>query len=135
MYTKKAFLLIAVLLTLGLVACASGPEQAAKEFIEASMGGDGATALQLTCDQYKEQVQMSGFLTAGLGMLVGVDPQSAEADLSDLNFETVSESGDTATVNVNGEVMMSFLGAAMPQVIDSNLTMVKEDGEWKYCGG
>lgn len=135
MYARKALLLIVVLLTLGLAACAGGPEQAAKEFIEASMGGDGATALQLTCDQYKEQVQMSGMLSAGLGMLVGIDPQSAEVDLSDLNFETVSESGDTATVNVNGEVMMSLFGAAMPQAIDTNITMVKEDGDWKYCGG
>lgn len=135
MNARKAIVLIAALLTLVLTACSSGPEQAAKEFIQASMGGDGAVALQLTCNQYKEQVQMSGMLSAGVGMLVGIDPQSAEVDLSDLNFETVSESGDTATVSVNGEAMMSILGAAMPQVIDINLTMVKEDGDWKYCGG
>jgi hypothetical protein len=70
-----------------------------------------------------------------LGLFTGIDPQTAEVDLSDLSFETVSESGDTATVHVNGEIMMSLLGAAMPQAIDANIIMVKEDGEWKYCGG
>ena len=118
-----------------LTPCSCGPEEAEKEFIQASIGGDGSAALQLTCDQYKEQVLMSGILLAGVDMLVGIDPQNAEVDVSDLNFETVSESDDTATVNINGEAIMSIPGADMPQVIDVKLTVVKEDGDWKYCGG
>lgn len=135
MIVKKVLLLTAVTATFLLTACAGGPEKAAKDFLEASASGDGATALQLTCGQFRDQVQMSGFLAAGMGMFLGVDPQSAKVDLSDLKFETVSESSDAATVNVSGEIMLSFLGAAMPQVIDANLNMIKEDGDWKYCGG
>lgn len=133
MFTRKSPLLIVVMAIL-LTACTGGPEMAAREFVEASMTGDGAAALNLTCDQYKEQVQMVGFLAAGIGMLAGIDPQDAEADLSDLDFETVSEDGNMATVNVSGEIMLSLLGAAMPQMVDANIVMIMEDGEWRFCG-
>lgn len=111
-----------------------GPARAAKEWVTAVATSDGATALSLTCDSYQDQVQMSGFLTAGLGMLFGVDTQSTEADLSSLEFNTINQAGDTATVQVQGELVLSLLGAAMPQQLDTNMTMVREDGEWKYCG-
>ena len=135
MKTLKLCFLTCLLVAM-LTACSGdSPSNTAKEWLKASAGADGATALKLTCQQYKADVQMSGFLTAGLGMLVGVDTQSAEVDISDLAFQTTSESGDTATVHVEGEMIISLLGAAMPQQLNMDLDMVKEDGDWKVSGG
>jgi hypothetical protein len=75
-----------------------------------------------------------GFLAAGLGLLVGIDTQNAEVDISDLKFTTTSESGDQAVVHVEGEMIIGLLGAAMPQYYDADLLMVKEGGSWKVCG-
>ena len=127
-----ALLAVMIILTRGRFS--NGPAQAASEWVNAVASSDGATALRLTCDAYQDQVQVSGFLTAGLGMLFGVDTQSAEADLSDLEFSTINQTGDTATVEVQGELILGLLGAAIPQQLDMNLSMVREDGDWKYCG-
>ena len=32
-------------------------------------------------------------------------------------------------------MIVSLLGAAMPQYVDSDLWLVKEDGDWVVCGG
>lgn len=127
-----ALFAMAILFLTGRIA--NGPARAAEDWVTAVATSDGATALGLTCDLYRDQVQMSGFLAAGLGLLFGVDTDGSEADLSDLEFNTVRQSGDTATVDVQGELMLSLLGAAMPQQLDMSMTMVREDGQWKYCG-
>lgn len=135
-FNKVFFLVISFTsLTLVLAACSgSGPSNAAKEWIEASVEGDGTTALKLTCEQYKSNVQTSGFLSAGLGLMFNIDMQDTAVDLSDLEFKVVEESGDAATVHVEGEMIVSLLGAAMPQQLDMDIKMVKEDGDWKFCG-
>jgi len=133
----KAFrlvLLAGLVLTLVTACGGGGPVGVAKEWVKASAGSDGATALKLTCWQYREEVQMGGFMTAAFGLLVGIDTEGAKVDLSDLKFSTTSQSGDTATVHVSGEIIVSLLGAAMPQELDMNLRMVKEDGAWRVCG-
>ncbi|HFQ92468.1 MAG TPA: DUF4878 domain-containing protein [Anaerolineae bacterium] len=121
-----------------LSACSgNAPAKAAREWLTALNTGDGVTALKLTCRQYQEEVQNTSLLTAGIGMLgsmAGVDAQSAEVDLSDVKFETVSKNGDTAVVQVKGEMIVGLMGAAIPQQINMSFTMVKEDGDWKWCG-
>lgn len=134
MRALRLVLLAGLVLTLVTACGGGGPAGVAKQWVQASAGADGATALKLTCREYREQVQMGGFMTAALGLLVGIDTEGAKADLSDLKFSTTSQSGDTATVHVSGEIIVSLLGAAMPQEFDTNLRMVKEDGAWRVCG-
>ncbi len=133
---KSARFFILILIGMVVVAgCAGGgPSGVAEQWYEAVATGDGATALKLTCESYQSQVQMAGFLTAGLGLLTGADTQSLKVDLSDVKFTTTSQGGSTATVHMKGEVIVSLLGAAMPQEIDSDLTLIQEDGKWKVCG-
>ena len=127
---------VALAMMVLLAACGGGgPSGVARDWLEASATGDGATTLKLTCREYREQMQMMGFLTAGLGLMTGIDTQSAGLDMSDLKFTTTSQSGDSAVVHVEGEMIVSLLGAAMPQYVDSDLWLVKEDGDWVVCGG
>jgi len=127
--------ILAFLLLAAVTACAGGgPTRVAKEWFGAISSADGATALKFTCDQYRDEVQMAGILTAAFGLLGGIDPQSAGADMSDLDFEVTSKGDDSATVHVGGEIIVSLLGAAMVQEVDMNLEMIKEDGDWKVCG-
>jgi len=131
--------IIRLIMLLGLIVvlsgCSgSGAEKAARNWLEAGATADGATALKLTCTPLQADVQMMGFMTAGVGMLTGLNPQDAEVDTSDITYETVSEDGDTAYVHVQGEIITSLMGAAMPQPINSTFKMIKEDGEWKWCG-
>ncbi len=132
------WLILIVVLLFTLTACSgNAPAKAAKEWLTAASIGDGATTLKLTCQQYQTDVQTMSLLTAGVGMLggmAGIDTQSAEVDLSDIEFETVSKNGGTAVVRVEGQMITSLMGAAMPQPLNMSFKMVKEDGEWKWCG-
>lgn len=58
----------------------------------------------------------------------------AETDLSGLKFKTVSQNGDEAVVNISGVMVKGLLGAAIEQELNANVVMLKEDGQWKYCG-
>jgi hypothetical protein len=134
MKSARWFVLVLVGVVLVTGCSAGGPSGAAEQWYEAVATGDGATALSLTCKEYQPQVQMAGFLTAGLGLLTGVDTGTAAADMSDLEFTTTSQDGDTATVHVEGEIIVSLLGAAVPEEVNSNLKFIREDGKWKMCG-
>jgi hypothetical protein len=134
MKSARFFVLILIGMVLVTGCSAGGPSGAAKQWYKAVATGDGATALSLTCQEYQSQVQMAGFLTAGLGLLVGVDTGAAKTDMSDLKFATTSQNGNTAAVRVEGEIIVSLLGAAMPEKVNSTLKLIREDGKWKVCG-
>jgi hypothetical protein len=132
---KTLRILALTLIVVSAVACGGGgPAGVARDWLKAAAVADGTTTLKLTCQDYRDQVQTMGFLAAGLGLLVGIDTQNAEVDISDLKFTTTSESGDQAVVHVEGEMIIGLLGAAMPQYYDADLLMVKEGGSWKVCG-
>lgn len=136
MKALRLFLLVSLAAAL-LAGCSSsggGPAGVAREWLQASLGADGATALKLTCRDYRNDVQTQGLMTAALGLLTGINTENGQIDVSDLKFETIDKSGDTATVRVTGEIIVSLLGAAMAQDIDMTLLMVKEDGDWLVCG-
>lgn len=67
-------------------------------------------------------------------MLAGGMASDAEVDTSSVNFETTAKSGDEATVRVSGTYIQGLMGAAFEQQVDANFIMVREDGEWKWCG-
>ncbi|HUN22581.1 MAG TPA: hypothetical protein PK299_05530 [Anaerolineales bacterium] len=138
MNKKLLHTLSLMMVTICLSACSTNnPSGIAKQWMTATLTADGATTLKLTCESMRETVQMQGLLSASFSMLFqtqGMNSQDAKTDLSDIKFDTVERKGDNAVVNVSGEVIVSFLGAAMPQEINESWVMVREDGDWKWCG-
>jgi len=133
---KKISLIILIIgLSIIFVACGGdSPDKAAEEWFQAVATFDGASTLTLTCDAYKDEVQSLGFVVFGLNILSGGLAADIEVDTSGLRFNTISQSGNEAVVNVRGSYAQGMLGAAIEQQVDTNIIMVKEDGKWKYCG-
>lgn len=134
MKSARFFILVLAGVVLVTGCSAGGPAGTARRWYKAVATGDGATALSLTCREYQSQVQMAGFLTAGLGLLSGGSSPKVAANMSDLEFSTISQDGDAATVHAQGEIIVSLFGAAMPEEINSSLALVREEGKWKVCG-
>ncbi len=125
------FICLATLLS----ACGgNAPAKAAETWFQAVATADGVTAFKLTCETHKADVQNMGFLMGGLNLFTGGMASDAEADTSDLDFKTTAKKGSEAAVRVNGIYIQGLMGAAMEQEIDTPFVMVKEDGEWKWCG-
>jgi hypothetical protein len=105
--------------------------------MEAVSNQEGTEVLKMTCEAQKEAVQTSGLWAAALGLLLqneGIDPQKATADLSDLTFETLNSEETSASVRVSGTLYVGYLEAALSYDIDETWSMVKEEGQWKWCG-
>ena len=132
---KALYIVLLLCLTIILSACSgSGPEKSAETWFQAMATSDGTTALKLTCCTYKADIQNMGLLMRGINMLAGGMVSDAEVDTSSVTFETTAKSGDDATVRVSGTYIQGLMGAAFEQQVDANFIMVKEDGEWKWCG-
>jgi len=132
---NKKLLLIILTLSLLLTACSgNAPAKAAEAWMQAIATSDGVAALALTCDAYKPAVQEMGFLMGGINMLTEGMLSDIEVDTSGLEFETISKSGNQAVVSVSGSIIQGMMGMAMEQPINATVNMLKEDGDWKYCG-
>ena len=132
---NKKLLLIIISLSLLLTACgSSAPAKATEEWMQAIATSDGVTALALTCDEYKPAIQEMGFFMGGMNMLTGGMLSDAEVDTSGLKFETTSQNGNQAVVSISGNIIQGMMGMAMEQPINASVNMLKEDGDWKYCG-
>jgi len=132
---KALYTTVIVCLAMLLSACGGdGPEKSAETWFQAMATSDGVTALKLTCDTYKADIQNTGLLMGGINMLTGGMASDAEVDTSNITFETTDKSGDEAVVRVSGTYIQGLMGAAFEQQIDANFIMVREDGEWKWCG-
>jgi hypothetical protein len=131
-FVRGVVLLLAVF---WMTACSgNAPAQAAEAWFQATATSDGATALKLTCEAYREEMQNLSLFMGGFNLLSGGLLSEAGADLSGLEFSVVSRQGDEAVVKIEGEIIQSVLGAAMAQPVNANVLMVKEDGEWRWCG-
>lgn len=131
----RIFLLIVVLVSLSACSLADSPEKAAREWIDALLNMDGNKLAARTCAAQQENLQnatlwLSAFAVLG-EMLTG---QQTEADVSDLQFTTISKSGDTAQVRITGEIRTAVLAMAQTQQVDETWQMVREEGRWKWCG-
>ena len=127
--------LVFLIITLLLTSCSrSAPAKAAEEWMQATATSDGVTALALTCDEYKPAIQEMGFFMGGMNMLTGGMLSDAEVDTSGLKFETLSKNGNQAVVSISGNIIQGMMGMAIEQPINANLKMLKENGDWKYCG-
>lgn len=108
------------------------PDAAARAFFEAVFSGEGDVAPMLcsvnaaAAEQIREGMEaLKSTLAAG----------NATVDMSGLNFETTSESGDTAQVRISGSLKVSIAGVDQetdyPEV---TIPMRNEGGSWKICG-
>ena len=133
----SSILIVFVLITILLSACAATPERAARDWFKASNELDGNKMYDLTCRKMREEVQMAGLITTAVSLLpqlIGLDIPQGKVDVSDLNFTTIRGDDSSAHVRVSGEVRMAILAFPMAYPIDETWLMVNEDGKWKWCG-
>lgn len=128
---------ILIIITLLLSGCSSGPDKAAKEWFEAASNMDGTKIYELTCQEQRENVQMTGLINSAISLLpellIGINIQG-EVDLSDLTYTVLSNDEKTAFVKVSGEVRLAVLSFPTAYPIDETWRMVFEDEKWKWCG-
>lgn len=107
------------------------PEKGAREWTEGTMKLEGTKIASRTCAAQQSNMQEAGAWSSAFAMLVG---QQVKAEVSDLRFDTVSQSGDNAQVHVYGEVQVAVLALAQTTRIDTTYIMIHENGKWKWCG-
>ena len=113
--------LAAFALAAGLGGCifgGGGPDDAVKDFAGAAADGD----FEKACDYLAEEVQAQADAVGGCA--TALESSVTDEDIEgDVETEVVEESGDTATVEA------TFEGEDPEE-----LSMVKEDGDWKIAG-
>ena len=135
---KQKTIIIVVLLSLLLTGCADSPERAAKEWFDAMLNLDGNKILDRTCLEQRVVVQEAGLWNSAFALLpqlFGLDIKS-QGDVSGLKFSqtSINTEGTVATVRVYGEIRVAVLAFAQAYPVDEIWLMVKEDGEWRWCG-
>lgn len=117
-----------------------GPEEGAREWIDAIANQDGNRILKYTCLAQRENVQeLSVWVSAFSGVAklfsLGSVTVDFEGDVSDLHFETISQTGDQAKVRVYGELRVSpAKGIADAYQVDQEWDLIRENGTWRWCG-
>ncbi|MCS7325534.1 MAG: hypothetical protein RMJ86_07570 [Anaerolineae bacterium] len=141
----KVFALL-VAASVFLSACTSeSPAEAASEWFNALIRGDGVTLHRRTCAAHWEAVRWGNAQLAlmswlgreallpavegWLGFNLGVD-----ARFGDVHFEVLEMEEDAAVVQVSGEFIWSMLGFSTPILFESKWYMVKEGEAWRWCG-
>jgi len=126
-----------IIISLLVSGCLSGPERSAKNWFEAVSNMEGTRMFELTCQEERENVQMSGMVSSAMSLLpqlfLGIDLQG-EVDLSDLTYTELSNDERIAYVNVSGEVRVAVLAFPASYTIDETWKMVFEENKWKWCG-
>lgn len=126
-------------LALVLAGCAESgsPAESAQAWLTAVSGSEGATALNLTCLDLRQINRAEDLLGGRLGdffRLVREVGALPEVDVSGITFEVVEQQGDTAVIQVSGPTRLAALGQETTIQLDERWTMIREDGQWKWCG-
>ena len=139
-YLFRCFVLIliigGVLMGCGTDRQEPGPEDGAKEWIDAIVNQDGNRILKYTCKEHRDDVKEAGMWISAfavLGQLLTNRSVQIEGDISDLKLETVSESDDQAEIRVYGELRVAVLANASAYDVDERWIMIKEDDTWRWC--
>jgi hypothetical protein len=134
----KVIVILILLPSIVLAACADSPERAAREWFDAMLNLDGNTILERTCLTQRAYIQEIGLWNSAIALLpqmFGLNMES-QGDVSGLEFSTIDiNSNETvASVRVSGEIRMAVLALAQSYPVDETWLMVKEDGGWRWCG-
>jgi len=114
-----------------------GPEDGAKEWIDASVNLDGNRMLKHTCKAQRDNIKGAGMWTSAFMVLAQTFTTRSveiEGDVSDLKFETISQSDNQAEVRVYGELRVAVLGNAEAHEVDDRWQMIYENDTWRWCG-
>lgn len=114
-----------------------GPEDGAREWIDALTNQDGNKMLKHTCLAQRESLEQTTMWTSAFSVLTTFLSRSAievKGDISDLKFETLSQSDDKAEVRVFGELRVAVSSSANAYQVDEKWEMVKENDTWRWCG-
>ena len=119
---------------------AAGPEDVMRQVLESTFATDFETLATLVCEAQRAEIEDAAGAAGGDEMADALE--GMEFDLSGLEFSSEID-GDTATVSVSGEMSltMEVAGESITESapIDemggefSAATLVREDGEWKFC--
>lgn len=130
--TIKLILLVGMLMACGP---SDSPEMAAKEWMTAFANLDGNKLAERTCASQQANVQRAGMQISILGLFSQhMMDQQAKIDISGLSFSTLESSGNSAHVQVTGQIRVAILALSQTQVVDETWQMVKEGERWKWCG-
>lgn len=125
-----------------LSSCSAGPSAAAEQWFKAMVELDGNKAMRLTCDGMKDEVAESGLILSAfsmapqaVGQVFGMDLDvDTSYDLSDVDFQVISQESDWAQVQVSGVARVAVMGFSQEMPMQEVLSLVREDGGWKICG-
>ena len=121
---KRVFIALLVVMMFSLASCASDgdPSKAVTDYLQAKVDGDSDKLAGLLC------AEMEAFLPREANSFSGV-----EASLIDVSCESGNSEGDSARVTCSGHVFVDY-GEEESELPLSAYRVVKEDGEWKWCG-
>jgi hypothetical protein len=119
-----------------------GPDQAAKEFMQALADRNSAQMVNLTCDAQKQQLDNRMTVPWAVSFGQSFLGTHVKIDVSQLNYTVVSNDGTYAIVHIQGPMASSgfdlfgSLYVALfggPSNIDINEPMLHEHDRWVIC--
>jgi hypothetical protein len=119
-----------------------GPDQAAKEFMQALSDQNSAQIVNLTCDAQKKQLESRMAVPWAMSLGQSFLGPHVKIDVSQLNYTVVSNDGTYAIVHIQGPMTSSgfdlfgSLYVALfggPSSIDINEPMLHEHDRWVVC--
>lgn len=128
MRTFSLTVLVIILTTLVLTACASGndnaPVKAVEDYLNALVTKDADRLSTLSCGDWEDDalLELDSF-------------QAVTARLEDVSCEQTGTDGDTALVLCNGKIIATY--DTEDQELDLSVRtyqVVQEGGEWLVCG-
>jgi len=127
--TKVLYCLTCLLFISG---CTKASEAGAKRWIKASAEMDWTTLSKITCADHQKDIQSMGVISSLTtyiapevineltGTQLGKLLQEYEIDVSDIDYEEISNTGDQAVVHSEGIMSMSVLHMPITLPVDSD---------------
>lgn len=113
-----------------------GPDDGAREWIDAMVNQDGNRILKHTCKAQRDNVKQAGMWISAFSVLEQLFTNQSvqiKGDISDLKFETVNQEDDQAEVRVYGELRVAVLANAEAYDVDERWQMIRENDTWRWC--
>lgn len=144
MKRKSSLYMVALplILTLLLAACGGGgggggttttgggPADAAKAFFDAAFAGNDITGMICSSNAAAAEGIAQGMQT----MKDTLTASGAEIDTSGLTYTVKSESGDSAEVEVAGNIKLTVAGTSQEQEYPAATIPLRNENGWKVCG-